>query len=464
VLLTYFLVRELFPSQPLGGGHSPTIRGVTYSYQLSVISSLLLAISPWHIMLSRAAFEANVATFFLVAGVTFFLAGIRRGKMPARQLAGWLVASAASFALSLQTFNTARIAAPLLVLILVMAFRKTLWQQKKISLVAIATGLLIILPAVSFLLSPQAKLRFKEVNIFSDQSIVMMANQEIVNDQGATWSKLIHNRRWAYVRAYLRHYFDHFNPAFLFFKGDGNPKFSIQDVGQLYLWELPFLIWGALVLVKKKPGFWWLIPCWLLVGILPAATARETPHALRIETTLPTWQIFTAFGVVSAWQWLPKKKPKLRKLSLIAYCLILIASFVYFQHGYWRHYPIKFSGEWQYGYQPALEFIKQAEGNYDQIWLTEELGRPYIYCLFYLQKEPREFWQEAVVERDTFGFVKVKSFAKYHFFREQPVVAPTGKTLVIEAAKQFSGQGQLVKTFWLLDGSEVFKAYEVGHD
>ena len=28
------------------------------------MSAFILAISPWHIMFSRAAFEANVATFF----------------------------------------------------------------------------------------------------------------------------------------------------------------------------------------------------------------------------------------------------------------------------------------------------------------------------------------------------------------------------------------------------------------
>ena len=41
------------------------------------MASFLLAISPWHIMLSRAAFEANVASFFLIAGVLFFLKAIR---------------------------------------------------------------------------------------------------------------------------------------------------------------------------------------------------------------------------------------------------------------------------------------------------------------------------------------------------------------------------------------------------
>ena len=36
----------------------------------------VLAISPWHIMLSRAAFEANVASFFIMTGIWLFLVAV----------------------------------------------------------------------------------------------------------------------------------------------------------------------------------------------------------------------------------------------------------------------------------------------------------------------------------------------------------------------------------------------------
>src|SRR5579872_659138 len=46
VLLTYFLVKRIFPKSP-------------HKQLYALVSSGVLAISPWHIMLSRAAFEAN---------------------------------------------------------------------------------------------------------------------------------------------------------------------------------------------------------------------------------------------------------------------------------------------------------------------------------------------------------------------------------------------------------------------
>lgn len=442
VLFTYFLAKEIFDK----------FKWTTYC---SLFAAFLLAISPWHIMLSRAAFEANVANFFLVAGVTFFLVGIKKK-------AYFLLFSAIVFALSLSTFNTARIVTPLLVLGLGIAFRKKLWAQKAWSGGALLLGIIVIFPAASFFLTPQARLRFREVNIFSNAAIVGQANQEMANDNWAWWSRIIHNRRWNYAREYVRHYFDHFNPGFLFFKGDGNPKFSTQDVGQLYLWELPFLILGCLLLFKKKEGYWWLVPCWLLAGIIPAATARETPHALRIAATLPTWQILIAFGVVGFLEWFEKIKLKkaLRSSIIVFIFSLLVLNLIYFQHGYWRHYPIKYSGEWQYGYKPAIEFIKEVESEYDEIRFTNKLGRPYIYFLFYLQKDPQEFWQEAEVEREVFGFVKVKNFGKYHFPKEIDV-SSNGRVLCVDMTGNVPQGATIVQTFHLLDGREVLKAFEI---
>jgi 4-amino-4-deoxy-L-arabinose transferase-like glycosyltransferase len=436
VLLTYFLTKEILKSK---------------KPWLPLTAAFLLAISPWHILLSRAAFEANVATFFLVAGVTFFLLGVERKSW-------FLLPSAVAFALSLQTFNTARIFGPLLVLGLAIAFRQNLWRKKKWVLAASFLALIILLPALTFFTTPQARLRYQEVNIFSDPAVVLQANRAMAQDHWAWWSKIIHNRRWGYFLSYLRHYFDHFHPDFLFIKGDGNPKFSTQSVGQLYLWELPFLSWGIFLLLQKKEGYWWLIPLWLLLGIVPAATARETPHALRIETTLPTWQILTAIGVVAFGDWARKQKKK-GLFLLVIVLLFLGLNWLYFEHVYWRHYPIEYAGEWQYGYKQAVEYAQSVEDNYQEIWVTTAIGRPYIYFLFYLQEDPKEFWQSAQVEREAFGFVKVRSFGQYHF-SDQPDFNREGKILYIDKADSLPSDAKLLKTIFLPNGQEILKAFE----
>ncbi|OGH03162.1 MAG: hypothetical protein A2798_01900 [Candidatus Levybacteria bacterium RIFCSPHIGHO2_01_FULL_37_17] len=446
VLLTYFLVIRIFPNSK-------------NKELVAILSALFLAISPWHIMLSRAAFEANVANFFIVTGIWAFLGGVQGKK--------WLLlVSAVSFALSFYAFNTARIISPLLVILLAFVFRKRLFELKKTTLYSILLGLIIVVPLVPFLFTPQAQLRFKEVNIFTDSQVIETANKYIEQNGGAAWSNIMHNRRILFSLEYVKHYLDHFSPAFLFISGDENPKFSVQDVGQMYIWDILFLVTGIIFLFKRKEGLYYIIPLWLLVGIIPAATARETPHALRIETTLPTWQIITAYGFVVFLEWARKLNIKIRDYKLkAAYALPLIVFFflfinvLYFLHNYYAHYPKTWSGEWQYGYKEAIDYVKSVEENYDKIVVTTALGRPYAYFLFYNKTNPELFRKTAVVERDPFGFVTVNSFGKYHFSGQFDQFEQDGdKNLYINIAAPDSAD--IKKTFYLLNGNPVLVAYE----
>ena len=46
--------------------------------RIAWVSSTLLAISSWHIMMSRAAFEANLTTFLIPLGILLFLRGLKK--------------------------------------------------------------------------------------------------------------------------------------------------------------------------------------------------------------------------------------------------------------------------------------------------------------------------------------------------------------------------------------------------
>jgi len=449
VLLTYFLVKRIFWKSKNSNNYA-------------LLTSFILAISPWHILLSRAAFEANIATFFLVLGVWGFLAAVQDRRW-------YLIISAISFALSMYTFNTSRVVAPLLVILLLIAFRKKLLIIKKQALIAFIVGLIIFLPTFKFLLSPQAGSRFQEVNIFSDITILKTANQEIANDNNSLFSKIIHNRRFVYTQEYLKHYFDNLSPNFLFIKGDGNPKFSTQDVGQMYIWDIVFFIGGILFLFRKKEGNWWLVPLWLLIGIIPAATARETPHALRIETTLPMFQILVAYGFVTFLEWAKQKRLKLKTYNLnlgiilpFIFYILLFLNFAYFYHNYFYHYPSQFSGEWQYGYKQSIDYVTSVENQYDYIQVSNVLGRPYIYYLFYTKTNPDDYRKTAVITRDVFGFVDVESFGKYIFPQNfNYLLSSKKKVLYINASNAVPNNAKVMKRFYLLNGKEVLTAYTI---
>lgn len=437
VFSTFFLVRRIFFTSQ-------------YKDSVGLVSALLLAISPWHINLSRAAFEANVSTFFIVCGVWLFLEWVDNKKRLSWVL---LFISIASFCLSLYTFNTARIVSPLLGLLLACVFCKKLFTHWKVSVVAGVFALVLLLPLIPFLLSPQGQLRYKEVNIFSDIEVIEQTNQEMANDGNVWWSKVLHNRRFAYAQLYVQHYFDNLNPGFLFIHGDGNPKFSTQDVGQLYIIELPLLLLGVLFLFKRKEGHWWLIPLWLLLGIIPAATARETPHALRIETTLPTFQMLVAYGLVvsaSLLSW--------RKLFIGSISMLLFAQLFYYLHGYYIHYPRDYAREWQFGYKEAIAYTESVKNQYDAICFTQELGRPYIYVLFYGKYKPTFFQENAEIHRDPFGFVTVKQMGTYRFGSAEECGEST-KMLYVTTEGNVPDNSIIKKTVYLPNSETALVAY-----
>lgn len=437
VLLTYFLACELF-----------------YVHKqkklIGLVSALLLAISPWHIQLSRVAYEANIATFFTVLGLFLFF----RAKRTNSKL---FVASSITFVLAFYSFNAHRVFIPLLVIFLGIVFLNELKKSKKEILIACCTGFIFLLPFLLYLQSPESRLRFAEVNIFSDLNIIKEANQLIKEDGNSFFSNIIHNRRVLFTLSYITHYFDFFNPSFLFFNGDVNPRFSLRDNGQLFLWELPLLLIGLYVLFFQGKKTALILMGWIILAPVAGATARETPHALRGETFLPAYQMIEAFGFIYILSFFVVWKRYVTIIVSSVMAVIILLSFMLFIHNYYTHYPYFFSYEWQYGYKQAVQEAEKQVKKYDYIVVTESYGRPYIYVLFYTGIHPAQFWEEGKVTRDSFGFYTVSQIGKY-FFRKQ-VVQPEDegkKVLYVAREDEVPATYKINKKIFFLNGDIAF--------
>jgi len=225
----------------------------------------------------------------------------------------------------------------------------------------------------------------------------------------------------------------------------------------MYIWELPFFILGILFLFKFRQGVWYIIPLWLLLGIIPAGTARETPHALRIEATLPTFQILVAYGLVNVYFLMQR----FRRIFVMTVAIFAVLTVSYFLHGYYAHYPREYSSEWQYGYKESIAYVKQVQDKYDQIVITNQLGRPYIYYLFYLQIPPAFFREHAVVHRDAFGFVTVESVGKYIFTDDRDHYAGKKTLFIVDGNAKIPSGVTPLKTFYLRDGKPSMVAYSL---
>ena len=432
VILTYYLVKELFNKE-----------------KLALISAFLLAVSPWSLHLSRVAFEANLAALLNLLAVYFFIKG-------AKEKGYYLIFSMICFAGAFYTFNSNRVFLPLLLLALTLVFIKDLWKKKQWFAGSLIVIFILLLPLIPYLKSRESRLRFYEVNIFSNLDVVIQANQRIAQSGGTRLAKMAHHRFLGHASNFLKHYFDHFSGEFLFISGDVNPRLSVRSVGELYLIELPFFLIGLYLLLtnlKKKPYL--LILLWFLLAPIPAATARETPHALRIVSILPTPQIISALGVLSIFSYF--RKFKYFFLFFITFSLFLILNISCYLYTYYFVFPKLYAGQWLDGYKQAVEYVGENKDKYDKIYITNHYSRPYIYLLFYLNYPPAKYNQIVDRERDWYGNWSVKRFDKYIFGDE---VDNSDKILYLakpETSKEgFNKVGEINNSFaqpvfWVLE-------------
>lgn len=461
VVFSYLLTKEWFQKK-----------------KISLIAALFIAVSPWSIHFSRAAFEAYLAAFFNLAAVYFFVTS-RRKK--------WLLfVSTLFFILSFYTFNANRIIAPLLLLSLSIIYFKNIKENLKWVIISVFIGSFMVLPSIGFLQSPQSKIRLQEVSILNNLIPLKESNSRIAFDGNTWWAKLIHNRRISYGFDYLKHYFDNFSGRFLFTHGDVNPRLNIQEMGELYIVELPYLMIGVYILFKKREKALVPILAWMAIVPIPAGFAKETPHALRIISILPTYQIIAAYGLYQFISYfnlrvLPLTYPKLRSklgfasnsvessfgnpslvspvvkrnVLLFVICSLFSVSLYYFLHNYFVHFPVRWSGEWQYGYKEMVQYILQNEKKYDSVFVTQTQGRPYIYFAFYNKYPVNEFIEDKIETTDSFGFYDVKKLGHISF-ESFDIRDAYGKILYVGSRGDTPPGFQTIKTVKNLAGEVVY--------
>jgi 4-amino-4-deoxy-L-arabinose transferase-like glycosyltransferase len=425
VVAAYLLVLELFSKK-----------------KVALAAAFITAISPWAVQFSRAAFEANVATAFSGFGFLFLLRFFRQKNVFV------LISSAIFLVASMYSFNTHRVFVPLAVFALTLLnLRQILPAWKKyLVFCALFAGLLI--PQVPYLMAREGSLRFNEVTWFNDLAPVDKSSRYIREDGGNVVANFLHNRRVEYVIQFAKHYTDHFNWDFLFIRGDVNPRLSSQGAGVFYFFEAIFLLAGIYFLFKNRSRAGATIFLWIALGLIPAAVARETPHALRVLNLIPIPQIIVAVGLVS----LLEKRKVIKMLTVLAYSLTVI----YFFHYYFIHYPKDFAREWQFGYKELVAYVSSVEKNYDYVKVDSFYGRPYIYFLLYKQYDPEKYLIDRKTDRDWYGFWNVRSFGKYYFDSADKL---SGKGLIVLPPTTEVGGIKPVKQIFDPFGQPVFNIY-----
>lgn len=365
VLGTYFLVKEL-------------LKNNTYA----LLSSFLLAISPWSIQFSRIAFEANTGITVNIWAVAAFLAGLRKRI--------FLPVSAVLFALGMYAYHTERIFLPLLILILAFAYKRELFTKEKTKILVVSSilGILIVAPLIPVVFNQTALLRLRGTSSFTDQTGLLALDITKLERDRATGDRLgelLDNRRIIFAKTVIAGYLSHFSFKWLFLTGD-NQRHHAPDMGLMYLWELPFLLYGMYLVIKhmKSPVRTVLVG-WLLISPIAASPTTGLPHAVRTLVFLPVFQVFTAVGIAGVFG-----TKRLWAYAAAALTLVFaVFNFSYYMDMYFVQQNPEVSEYWQYGYKDAVAFTEKVKSTYQKVVVSTTLEQSYMFFLFYTKYDPR---------------------------------------------------------------------------
>jgi len=429
----YFLARKIFEKSNVSGQLS-----VVKSESIALLSMLMLAISPWHLQFSRVGFEATVGLFFAVAAITAFLYGLASRR--------WLIVSGIFLGISTYTYHSERIFVPLLFIATFFIWRKEILTVSKRYLgIFIIITILIGLPLV-ILIPPKVILQRFEVTTGRPRlEDIEKSIKFILEDQerGSKLGKYIHNRRFVIGQTWFGNYLSHFDFNFLFTKGDDNFRHHIGNIGMVYLFQFPLVLYGIFLLVRNRNKTSAFLLAWLLIAPIPATPAVPNPHGNRSLPMDPALQIISAYALVSIFS----MEFLLKKPVQYFYILWIGVSIIVYLHNYWRHYPYDKADFWQYGYKEAVLESEKIKNQYTKINVDHSIEQAYVFWLFNTKYDPRSYQQSGTRQ----------NFDKYYFDTKPPT---NPSELFIADSGNFPGGFEVIETIYYPNGKEAIK---IGH-
>lgn len=351
IIIIYLLTKKLF-------GDTGNAR------HIALVAAFFLAISPWHIHFSRVGFDLISLLFFTTLAVYYFIKSQEKIK--------FLLLSTIFFSLSLYTYFPARLFIPLFLFGIIFTYISFLLSHKKEVMLNIFLFLLLIFPLIMFTFPSIGLSRWNQVSIFTSPQKNKTA--------------LIH---------ITQNYLSHFSLDFLFLQGDiympGQflTRHSIRGMGELYLFQLPLVLFGFLYLGQKKQCKSLIIlSIWIaLYPIGSMFTIDESAQATRSIIGVIPLQILSATGFYYCINFfLQIKKYKFIFIVFFTSMITVVTlSFIYFLFLYFVGYPLYSSGYWgwQYGYRDAVAYLKKHEKQFDQLFVTHRYNDPETLLMFY---------------------------------------------------------------------------------
>lgn len=361
----------------------------SFSTREGIIAMFLFAISPWNIILSRWALDANpLPSLFIISFCCLTYA------INTRRTLFYLLA-AGLFAVSLYTYGTSYVVIPLFLLLTIpylLLHKKITWQQTLLSGIVFVAG---TFPLILFILVNYLGLGEINTPLFSVPKLTALRSDAIFRH---------------FTDDPLHQLKDSLSSYFTFVIGQKviHPWNGIRQFGILYPFSSLFIIAGiaiALINVKFKTFHYHYLYCAMFFSC-SVLTLLIHPNVNRIHIVYVPVICLAAAAIAHL--------SKTSKLIFHTVITVYLISFLSFCHYYIHDYNEQFMDAAFYeSYEEAIQFADaEAEGT---IYVSSSIGSAYIRTLFHVKTDPYTFIDTVQYYDDTAAFRQAYSFGCYIF-------------------------------------------------
>jgi 4-amino-4-deoxy-L-arabinose transferase-like glycosyltransferase len=351
---------------------------------VSLLTSLLWAITPWSFHFSRGAFEANLALFFTILSTTFLLHWYH---WPTNRL-HLLYFSTLTAVAAMYSYASTRLFAPLIFVGLVLIFWRISVARFKSLLFATLFAFVLLLPQFLELAQGTGLARYQATSIFYRPELTQKRDTRILAQPNLFLLPVIYNHRLPYLQEYTRNYLSHFHYHFLFSQSMPT-RFHIPGTGLLPLWTLPFLLLGTIAIFRYKDIFQASpLLTGTLLSIIPAAFTWDSPNPIRAYLILPALLLLTALGFWTI-------KVHLTNIPKTIYFTILVCLFcfstLYTTLNYFTHLNLEFAQAWLWGRKEMITQVNSLQHEFHTVKISLSLDWSYIWYLWYANIDPQTY-------------------------------------------------------------------------
>ncbi len=353
----------------------------TKSTQTALLSSVLLALLPWHVVLSRVTAESIMESLFILIGLIGLIQFYRKQKLPYI----WLVFTVISFCFAGWLYHVSRLAVPMILLSASVLFASTrVHLGKKVALFITTLGFFLIV--IYIFSTPWGKGRASQTSIFSPTSPTLIRTTELSNNLGPNnvfLARAFYNKVIGYFWDFGREYVRYFSLDFLLYNGWQNTMYQVPHTGPVYFTVIGgllilFLPFGKRLTLSPK-AFLGLV-LFLAIAPIPASfTIIDSPNLRRSLLLVFPLLMLSALG----WDKFLRSFPNYRKQIILVLCALLSLEALNFSFQYVKQYSQYSSLFRNDGYRELAQYLGNHRDSFTSPVYVPHTGALPLYYLYY---------------------------------------------------------------------------------